>query len=140
MSDPELFKYDVRVRDRMLKSKQISEEQVRAHLEALPDLVEACEDLAVAQPALARPEAERPEPALRPQIVASAPRPVPSETLGASTDEDDEDEDEDEDDEDEDEDDDDEDEDDDDEDEDDEAVDATKPDGGEGGPGPEQAP
>ncbi len=62
MSDPDQFKYDVRVRERMLQSRQISPSQVEEHLSVLPDVESKCETLELPQPALAPPEAEVVEP------------------------------------------------------------------------------
>jgi len=63
MSDPEQFKYDVRVRERMLDSNQISQHEVEAYLGALPDLGGKCDEMELVQPALAQPEPVRaPEP------------------------------------------------------------------------------
>lgn len=60
MSDADLFKYDVRVRERMLQAGRVTAEEIKAHMESLPDVAERCEDTITVQPALARPE---PEPA-----------------------------------------------------------------------------
>ncbi|MEB2311137.1 MAG: hypothetical protein OZ921_03335 [Sorangiineae bacterium] len=56
MSESELFKYDVRVRERLMRKGQLSEAEVRAHLDALPDSVSNSEVVASAQPAVGRPE------------------------------------------------------------------------------------
>ena len=52
MRDPEMFKYDVRVRDRMLRAGRISVEEVNGLLAALPDSESECEVVALNQPAL----------------------------------------------------------------------------------------
>ena len=52
MRDPEMFKYDVRVRDRMLRGGRISAEEVNGILETLPDLDGECEAVPLNQPAL----------------------------------------------------------------------------------------
>jgi hypothetical protein len=89
MSDPELFKYDVRVRRRMVEAEQISEEEVARRLEALPDLADECEELALRQPALTQTErnqdagaSPRPPEASSP-VPLAAPPPSPAE-LAAS--------------------------------------------------------
>lgn len=56
MSESELFKYDVRVRERLMRKGQLSEAEVRAHLDALPDSVSNSEVVTSAQPAVGRPE------------------------------------------------------------------------------------
>lgn len=52
MRDPEMFKYDVRVRERMLRGGRITPEEVNERLQALPDLESECEDVVLPQPAL----------------------------------------------------------------------------------------
>ncbi len=52
MRDPEMFKYDVRVRDRMLRAGRITTEDVNRILEALPDLETSIESVPLNQPAL----------------------------------------------------------------------------------------
>jgi hypothetical protein len=52
MTDPELFKYDVRVRERMLNRARIAEAEVEKHLAGLPDLEQQCDIVDLAQPAL----------------------------------------------------------------------------------------
>ncbi len=52
MRDPDMFKYDVRVRDRMLRAGRITTEDVSRILDALPDLETAVESVPLNQPAL----------------------------------------------------------------------------------------
>jgi len=52
MRDPEVFKYDVRVRDRMLRAGRITPDEVNQLLHGLPDLEGECEEVPLAQPAL----------------------------------------------------------------------------------------
>lgn len=52
MRDPEMFKYDVRVRERMLRAGRITPEEVDGVLQALPDLDAECEEVPLAQPAI----------------------------------------------------------------------------------------
>lgn len=97
MTDPDLFKYDVRVRDRMLRMQRLTETQLATHLEQLPDLADRAEVVVGNQPAIGLLE---PEPALRevPRVVApvapAVSAPVASSPLAIEDEEDDEDEDE----------------------------------------------
>jgi len=52
MRDPEMFKYDVRVRERMLRGGRITVEEISGLLQALPDVESECEDVLLPQPAL----------------------------------------------------------------------------------------
>lgn len=52
MSDPAEFKYDVRVRDRMLKRGLLSEADLKRHLEGLSDAEQKSESVILGQPAL----------------------------------------------------------------------------------------
>ncbi len=52
MRDPEMFKYDVRVRERMLRAGRITPEEVSRVLDALPDLETFIESVPLNQPAL----------------------------------------------------------------------------------------
>jgi hypothetical protein len=56
MKSSELFKYDVRVRERMLHKGLINEKDVSSHLAALPDRETACEEVRLEQPGLGRHE------------------------------------------------------------------------------------
>jgi len=52
MAIPADFKYDVRVRERLMGDGLLSESEVQKHLEALPDLDSQVVELTVKQPAL----------------------------------------------------------------------------------------
>jgi hypothetical protein len=52
MRDPEMFKFDVRVRERMLRAGRINADDVNRVLEALPDLETTIESVPLNQPAL----------------------------------------------------------------------------------------
>ena len=52
MRDPEMFKYDVRVRERMLRGGRITVDEVNGLLQALPDVESECEEVLLPQPAL----------------------------------------------------------------------------------------
>ena len=52
MRDPDMFKYDVRVRDRMLRAGRITSDDVGRLLDALPDLETSIESVPLNQPAL----------------------------------------------------------------------------------------
>jgi hypothetical protein len=85
MSDAELLQYDTRARERLLRQGALTPEQLRAYLDALPELIDKCEALPVDQPALLRPESERhaaPAPARAvepPARVVAAPPDIVSE-------------------------------------------------------------
>jgi hypothetical protein len=74
MSDVELLMYDTRARERLLRQGAISPEQVRAYLDALPELAEKCEALPVDQPALLRSESERHAAAAPARMIEPPPR------------------------------------------------------------------
>jgi len=52
MRDPDMFKYDVRVRERMLRAGRITADEVGRLLHALPDLEASLEPVPLNQPAL----------------------------------------------------------------------------------------
>ena len=54
MTGSEIFKFDVRIRERMLRKGTLSEAEVGKHLEALADVAAHGEDLVLRQPALHR--------------------------------------------------------------------------------------
>jgi hypothetical protein len=71
MPIPENFKYDVRVRERMLKRGLLTESELNKHVEALADVTDQVVEVELKQPALVK-ESERVE-----RVVSrSAPRPV----------------------------------------------------------------
>lgn len=53
MSTSEYFKYDVRIRERMLAKGLLSEKDLQSHLESLPDVEAEASPVAIPQPALA---------------------------------------------------------------------------------------
>lgn len=52
MSTNELFKYDVRIRERMLNRGLLKESELASHLESLEDLEAEARTVSIAQPAL----------------------------------------------------------------------------------------
>lgn len=56
MRDPEMFKFDVRVRDRLLKSGRLTTEDLGKQLESLTDVEDNSVALELDQPALGRPD------------------------------------------------------------------------------------
>jgi hypothetical protein len=73
MPIPENFKYDVRVRERMLKRGLLTESELSKHVDALADVTDLLVEVELKQPALVK-ESERVE-----RVVSrSAPRPVVS--------------------------------------------------------------
>jgi type II secretory pathway component PulK len=52
MADPNSFKFDVRVRERMLARGIVSEQDVKSHLETLVDAEQNSESVQQGQPAL----------------------------------------------------------------------------------------
>jgi hypothetical protein len=71
MPIPEDFKYDVRVRERMLRRGELTESELGKHIEALADVTDLVIDVELKQPALQR-DSERVE-----RVVSrSAPRAV----------------------------------------------------------------
>jgi hypothetical protein len=92
MPIPEQFKYDVRVRERMLRSGDLTEADLKKHVDALADVSEQLVEVELKQPALQK-ESERVErvsrPAPpRPAVVAPA-RSLENELNGIDDDEDD---------------------------------------------------
>lgn len=69
MSTNDYFKYDVRVRERMLARGMLTDGELKSHLEALKDLESEVRPVSVPQPALATAstgEDEAPESTERP--------------------------------------------------------------------------
>lgn len=52
MTDPVIFKYDVRVRERMLKRGLVTEADIKRHLEGLSDLEPTSGRVELPQPAI----------------------------------------------------------------------------------------
>lgn len=89
MEAPRNFKFDVRIRARLLNKKHITDSEVGKHLEALPDLDAACDTVTLSQPAVGiPPERPRPIPQARPAPRFVAP-PAPISVDDAWDDEDD---------------------------------------------------
>ena len=92
MSIPELFKYDLRVRERLQRKRQLTESEVDQHLSSLSDVSGNAIEIELKQPAL-QTEAERAENSV---IVRPAPpRPISIAAPILLDDEDDEDDEED---------------------------------------------
>src|SRR5882762_5410135 len=71
MPIPEFFKYDIRVRERMLKRGELTASEISKHVDALADVTDQVIEVELKQPALVK-ESERVE-----RVVSrSAPRPV----------------------------------------------------------------
>ncbi|HEY3665700.1 MAG TPA: hypothetical protein VGL19_06865, partial [Polyangiaceae bacterium] len=71
MPIPEFFKYDIRVRERMLKRGLLTDSELGKHVDALADVTDQVIEVELKQPALQK-ESER-----EARIVSrSAPRPV----------------------------------------------------------------
>ena len=58
MSTNELFKYDVRIRERMLSRGQLKESELTSYLEGLKDLEAEARSVSIPQPALAAASSE----------------------------------------------------------------------------------
>ncbi|MEP7050954.1 MAG: hypothetical protein ABJB12_11390 [Pseudomonadota bacterium] len=71
MPIPEFFKYDIRVRERMLKRGELTTAELGKHVDALADVADQVVEVELKQPALVK-ESERVERVLS----RSAPRPV----------------------------------------------------------------
>jgi len=79
MDAPENFKFDVRIRSRMLAKGGLAEGDVHKHLEALKDLSASVESIDVGQPAIGTPAERLPPPPPRPRVEPSlAPPPPPA--------------------------------------------------------------
>src|SRR5215510_11172885 len=74
MDAPENFKFDVRIRARMLAKGGLSEGDVQKHLEALQDAASSVESVDISQPAIGTPAERPPPPPPRPRM---EPRPMP---------------------------------------------------------------
>src|SRR5215831_6804522 len=71
MDLPVNFKFDVRVRPRLLAKGQLTDAEVDKHLEALADLQPQADVIDLPQPALTTPEERERAAAQRPSVVAS---------------------------------------------------------------------
>jgi hypothetical protein len=63
MNRPESFKFDTRIRERLLKNGMVALEDVTKHVEALVDLADQLETITLEQPALAAVKEPEPPPA-----------------------------------------------------------------------------
>ena len=91
MTGSEIFKLDVRIRERMLRKGSLSEAEVNKHLEALPDVASQGEDLPLRQPALQRFDeaSARPKVPPPPRSVPPPPTPTNIDEIGDDVDDDD---------------------------------------------------
>ncbi|HEY4158960.1 MAG TPA: hypothetical protein VGM29_12715 [Polyangiaceae bacterium] len=91
MPIPDQFKYDVRVRERLLRSGDLSEADLKKHVDALADVSDQLVEVELKQPALQK-ESERVERVSRPAparpIIAPA-RSLEDELNGVDDDDDD---------------------------------------------------
>src|SRR5262245_33960139 len=76
MAIPETLKFDVRVRERLLKKGLLTEAEVEQHLAGLPDRPEDALDIGIKQPAL-QTEAEREVIVVRTLARPAQPAPPP---------------------------------------------------------------
>jgi hypothetical protein len=74
MNRPESFKYDTRIRNRLLDNGMLNSEEVDKHLAALADVQDSAETLALEQPALVA--AKEPEPVAPPGILGLGVSPL----------------------------------------------------------------
>ncbi|MGC4070499.1 MAG: hypothetical protein QM784_38705 [Polyangiaceae bacterium] len=85
MRDPEIFKFDVRVRERMLKSGRLSSDELATQLESLSDVEENAIALELDQPALGRADgASLNRPSIAPPTLSTADR-DPEATVGSNS-------------------------------------------------------
>jgi hypothetical protein len=77
MTDPDIFKFDVRVRERMLERGRLTDAELRRHLEALPDREADSVPVDLAQPALGGTGTARP-------TGSPLSRPAPEDEVEAS--------------------------------------------------------
>lgn len=73
--------FDVRVRERNIKSGSVSEKDIEAYLAQLPDLESQSEPFSLAQPALEGEDDAEPE--VAPVVAAPAPAPVAAAPVAA---------------------------------------------------------
>jgi hypothetical protein len=89
MTNPESFKFDMRVRERMLRRTAITDAELARHLEALRDVESQCDEMPIKQPALAR-HGHGEAFAARQSATPAAPRSVPPAQPPSTRDVDDE--------------------------------------------------
>ena len=84
MDVPHNFKFDVRIRNRMLAKRTITEADVEKHLEALEDRQDKVQGIELVQPALTNPEDRPTPPASAPvPTLSSEPRPFAAPVAAA---------------------------------------------------------
>lgn len=83
MTDRELFKYDVRVRERFVAEGAITKSDLERHLSALADVAEQCEEVELEQPALSK-EQEDAVAAETPPGLTGVEAPKPGEGAGVA--------------------------------------------------------
>ena len=74
MTESDQFKFDVRVREHMIRRSALDDSELQKHLAGLSDLDDKCDHLNLRQPALGRAE---PESSARASGPPAAPRSVP---------------------------------------------------------------
>jgi hypothetical protein len=85
MRDPDTFKFDVRVRERMLKSGRLASDELATQLASLPDLDENAVALELEQPALGRTDgAMLNRPSIAPPTLSTADR-DPEAAVGSNS-------------------------------------------------------
>lgn len=83
MREPEIFKFDVRVRERLLKSGRVTTEELTKQMESLQDVEENSIDLGLDQPALGRSDGTVVNrPSVAPPTLSTADR-DPEATIGS---------------------------------------------------------
>jgi hypothetical protein len=83
MRDPEIFKFDVRVRERLLKSGRLKSEELEQQLASLVDVEENSVPLELDQPALGRTDGvSMNRPSIAPPTLSTADR-DPESPLGS---------------------------------------------------------
>jgi hypothetical protein len=75
MREPEIFKFDVRVRERMLKSGRLVLEDLTKHVESAVNVEENVMSIELEQPALGRPDGSAlNRPSVAPPVLSTADR------------------------------------------------------------------
>lgn len=75
MREPDIFKFDIRVRERLLKSGRVTIEELKKQIEALPDIEDEGVELGLEQPAVGRTDgAALNRPSVAPPTLSTADR------------------------------------------------------------------
>jgi hypothetical protein len=83
MREPDIFKFDVRVRERLLKSGRLTLEELGKQIEGLPDIEELAVNLELDQPALGRSDGSSANrPSIAPPTLSTADR-DPETSIGS---------------------------------------------------------